>query len=404
MNVGIYSPGYPLIGREGGIGTYTYHLAHGLAGLGHEVHVLTPGLASPVCSDGGVTVHLTREGYFPIVDRIVPGAGSSCKIGAAMMRLVSRHRLDVVEFPNYEGHALWYARSRPAPLVVRLHTSSLESQGIDGIRARYSDRWDVRRERWSSLAADLLVTHSLAHRERMADELSIDPRRIAVVPHGITVYPDFRRPPAREDELTVVYLGRMERRKGTMDLLLAIPDVLREVPRARFVLIGTDRAHCPGGRTHARFVEEEFPAQVRERIRFEGHLPAEEVVRRLQSADLFVAPSVYESFGLVFLEAMRWGTPAIGTTAGGIPEIIQEGESGMLVSPNDPDALASAMITLLKDDGLRHRIGQAGRRRVETMFSPEIMAGRVADLYGLAAQRSAKGLRSKVTLPGSIHS
>jgi glycogen(starch) synthase len=162
--------------------------------------------------------------------------------------------------------------------------------------------------------------------------------------------------------------------------------VLREVPRARFVFIGADRPHCPGGRTHVRFVEEEFPGHVRERIRFTGRLPTEEVDRQLQGADLFVAPSLYESFGLIFLEAMRWGTPVIGTRAGGIPEVVEDGKSGLLVPPNDARALTSALVILLQNADLRRRIGEAGRSRVESMFSDRIMAARVASLYGRAVR------------------
>ena len=392
MKLAFYSPGFHF-GSEGGIATYTRHLGHALSELGHEVHVLTPGLSTEVERDGPVTLHRAYTGHFPLVDRLIPGAGASCRVGAAMRRLVARYGLDLVEFPNWEGLGVEYSLRRSAPLVVRLHTSSLESQAIDGGRPGYSGMWDVRRERWTALTADLLVTHSRAHRDRMAAELSIDPERIFVVPHGIPVHPEFERDTPRDGELTVVYLGRMEKRKGTLDLLGAIPEVLREVPQARFNFIGADRPHCPGGRTHVRFVDEEFPGHVRERIRFLGRLPTDEVDRRLQAADLFVAPSLYESFGLIFLEAMRWGTPVVGTTAGGIPEIIHDGESGTLVPPNDPQALASAMIALLKDDGLRFRIGQAGRRRVETMFSSAIMARRVAELYGQAVLRPRRGLQ-----------
>ena len=182
-------------------------------------------------------------------------------------------------------------------------------------------------------------------------------------------------------DLTVVYLGRLEKRKGTRDLLHAVPEVLKAVPRARFVLIGADRAHCPGGRTHARYLEEEFPPGIRSRIRLAGSLSDAEVDRALQTADLFVAPSLYESFGLIFLEAMRWGTPAIGTRAGGIPEIIEDGVSGVLVPPASPSQLAGAIVELLRDEGHRQRLGAAGRRRAEESFSVKGMAQQMAALY-----------------------
>ena len=342
MKIGFFSSSYPGVTGEGGIGTYTRNLAHALAALGHGVHVLTPGEARPTVEDGPVSVHLCRDDYFPVADRLVPGAGASFRVGTAMARLVKRHGLDVVEFPNWGGVGLWYAARRPAPFVVRLYTSAAETNLIDGVASRRDAAWDVRRERWLSRSADALVTHSDAHRRQMAEELGIDAARIALIPLGIPLGDAFERPRNRSGELTVVYLGRMEKRKGTLDLFKAAPEVLRAVPEARFVLIGADRPHCPGGRTHARYLEEEFPPEVRSRIRLAGRLPDDEVDRLLRSADVFVAPSLYESFGLIFVEAMRWGTPVVGTRAGGIPEIVEDGESGLLVSPGNPAELAGA--------------------------------------------------------------
>jgi glycosyltransferase involved in cell wall biosynthesis len=303
-----------------------------------------------------------------------------------MRKIVAEHQLDLVEFPNWEGLGWLFSFRRRVPVVVRLHTSSLESQLLKGTPPTRGDKWDARRERWLTTRADAIVTHSEAHRQRMAEELAIDSRRIAVVPHGIPVYPHFRRPPPEHTDPTVVYLGRMEKRKGTLDLLRAIPLVLREVPAARFVLIGADRPHCPGGRTHAQFVREELPVEVQRRIQFEGPLPDEKVNQWLQTADLFVAPSLYESFGLIFLEAMRWGTPVVGTHAGGIPEVVQDGKTGLLVPPECPAELAQAIVSLLQNEGRRRELGDSARRRVESSFTVDLMAERAAALYGRAIE------------------
>ncbi|WP_406701258.1 glycosyltransferase family 4 protein [Singulisphaera sp. Ch08] len=384
LKICLYTPNYPGVSGEGGIGTYTRHLARALASLGHEPHVLTPGTVRELVRDGPVTIHLAPASYFPVLDRLIPGVGACCRIAAVMRQIVIRHEVEVVEFPNWGGLGLAYGVGRPAPMVVRLHTSALECSLIDGEDSSRLVAWDIRRERWLNRAADTLVTHSLAHRSRMAEELGVNEDRIHVVPHGIEVYPAFRRILRSDNELRVVYLGRMEKRKGTIDLLNAIPDVLREVPEARFILIGSDRPHCPGGRTHAQYLEDEFPAEVRRRISLAGRLSDDEVDSQLQEADLLVAPSLYESFGLIFLEAMRWGTAVIGTTAGGIPEIVEHEKTGLLVEAGHPSQLAQAMITLLHNKDLRHRLGDAGRRRVESIFNVDRMARQSVELYETA--------------------
>lgn len=388
MKIGLFTPNYPGLTQEGGIGTYTRHLAHALTAQGHGVCVLTPGPADGRVLDGAVTVHSVRSDHLPIVERVLPGAGACYRVGVAMLRLVRRYHLDVVEFPNWEGTGVGFCLTRRVPVVVRLHTSSLEALEIDGAAANRPAQWDVSREAWQVRLADAVVTHSEAHRTRMANELSIDRQSIAVLPHGIPVFPTFHRIRPSGQEPTIVYLGRLERRKGTLNLLHAIPAVLHEVPNARFVLIGTDRPHCPGGRTHADYLREHFPFEIRDRIVLAGRLSEEEVNARLQQADLFVAPSLYESFGLIFLEAMRWGTPVIGTTAGGIPEIVRDGETGLLVPPESPSDLAAAMLRLLRDPSLRGQLGAAGRRRAEDHFSIEHTARRVAGFYTRVLEQS----------------
>ncbi len=389
MRIGIYTPNYPGLTGEGGIGSYTRTLGQALARLGHTVHTLTPG-DLPTSDDGPLRVHFTRTAHMPGIDRIFPGAGACWRVRRAMWRIVREHRLDVVEFPNWEGYGvLFQLAPQRVTMVVRLHTSSRETQVIDGgIPTRWA-RWDVRRERWQALRADLLVTHSGAHRRLMADELRVPTDRIRLIPHGVEVFPEFVRPLRPPGPPTVVFLGRLEHRKGTFELLQAVPRVLRELPGARFVLIGADRPHCPGGRTHAEYLRDEFPGDIQKQVTLAGRLPQPEVDRWLQTADVFVAPSRYESFGLVFVEAMRWGTPVVGTTVGGIPEVVEDGRSGLLVPPESPYDLAAALVKLLTNPDLRSRLGAAGRKRAEVEFSAERMARRTESLYReLLARRS----------------
>lgn len=381
MNIGYYTSHYPGLAGEGGIGTYTRLLAQGLSLLGHNVHVVVPAPRRETVLDESIHVHLTPCKHFPIIDRLAPGEGACYHVGRELRRVARENQLDVVEFTNWEGRGTWYSLNRPTPYLVRLSTSSLESAQIDGVASDYESKWQTFRETWFSRRADALVTHSNAHRIKIAQELGVDASRIEISPPGIVTYPNFVRPDRGDKPPTVVFLGRLEHRKGTLDLLHAIPATLQAVENVRFIFIGKDRAHCPGGRTHEQYVMEEFPSSIRDRIEFAGSLPNDQVDLALQEADLFVAPSLYESFGYIFVEAMRWGTPSIGTRAGGIPEIIQDDVTGVLVDPGQPEQIAQAMIQLLQNDERRLRIGEAGRRHVEGKFDWSQMAKRAEDLY-----------------------
>jgi len=380
MRIAFYSPNYPGVNVEGGIGTYTAEMARGLCANGHEVHVLTPGDGASI-TDGPVSVRTVKTTYIRVVDRVLPGAGTCWRIYRAIQDLRRLAPLDIVEFPNWEGFGIATRAFTNIPVVTRLYTSSAEAQQIDGQAPKRWQRWDVRRERWQALSANYTVTHSVAHRKMMALEYGCAEDQIDIVPLGVRTFPLFPRERPKASAPSVVYLGRLEHRKGTVELLQAIPKVLEVVPEARFTLIGADRPHAPGGRTHAQYLEQEFSPAVRQAITLAGRLGDAEVDRQLQSADLFVAPSRYESFGLIFLEAMRWGTPVLGTTAGGIPEIVEHGKSGWLVPPQAPEELARALVLLLQNPSLRHSLGHSGRARAESEFSVETMVTRMEGRY-----------------------
>lgn len=388
LGIALFSPNYPGVTNEGGIGTYTKDLAGGLSGLGHRTFALTPG-QGPAVMDGDTEVRQVETRHLPVADRLFPGAGACWSVMRAMQSLVRERAVEIVEFPNWEGLGVVFQRLSRIPVVVRLSTSSGESQEIDNLPSTRSLRWDVLRERWQGRQAIALATHSNAHRQMMAEELEISADRIRVIPLGIPTFPDFRREDRSGGRPTIVYLGRLEKRKGTLDLLQAIPRVLEQFPEARFVLIGSDRPHCPGNRTHAQYLKDEFPAAICQQVQLLGRLPQPEVDRWLQTADVFVAPSLYESFGLIFPETMRWGTPVIGTRVGGIPEIVTDGETGLLIEPSKPEQLAGAIIRFLGNPDLRHRLGTAGRRHVETHFTVERMARDTVELY--SSVLSAKG-------------
>lgn len=102
---------------------------------------------------------------------------------------------------------------------------------------------------------------------------------------------------------------------------------------------------------------------------------------------VFCMPSRYEPYGFAFAEAMAHGVPCVGTTVQSIPEILGHGRAGLLVAPNDPEELASALLRLLREDALAHRIGDAGRKHVEQNLTWEHVAARAAPLLERAALR-----------------
>ncbi|WP_435216161.1 glycogen synthase [Streptomyces sp. bgisy034] len=243
-------------------------------------------------------------------------------------------------------------------------------------------------ERTAIEAADAVIAVSGAMREDILGCYpALDPGRVHVVHNGIdtTLY----RPDHRTDVLTrfgldadrpyVLFVGRITRQKGVPHLLRAVRHI---DPAAQVVL-------CAGAPDTPE-IDQEFRDLYRElsRVREGVHwipqmLPRPEVIQLLTHAAVFVCPSVYEPLGIVNLEAMACGTPVVASQVGGIPEVVDDGKTGLLV-PLDDDfeaGLAHALDSVVGDPEAARRMGEAGRERAVGEFGWDAVARRTAGLY-----------------------
>ena len=163
-------------------------------------------------------------------------------------------------------------------------------------------------------------------------------------------------------------------RKGYDVMLRALPAIATAAPDVRYVIVGSGDAAY----------ERRLKALVRELgLDHQAHFAGfqDSVYPCLAAMDVYVHPARMEGFGIAVLEAMAMGKPVVATTAGGLPEIVRDGETGLLVPPDDPDALARAVIRLVQDPLQRRKLGEGGRDRVAAHFTVEAMIGRLASVY-----------------------
>jgi starch synthase len=214
---------------------------------------------------------------------------------------------------------------------------------------------------------------------------AIDPQRIDVIYNGIDA--ELYRPDPGTDVLErfgvdlerpyVTFVGRVTRQKGLPTLLRAAAHLR---PEAQLVLLA-GAADTPDLAREVEALVSELRATRSGVIWVEQMLPRAEVAQVLTHATAFVCPSVYEPLGIVNLEAMACETAVVGSAVGGIPEVVVEGETGLLVPPSDPEALAYAINRLLDDTELARRMGVAGRERAVSAFSWRAIAERTVALY-----------------------
>jgi len=204
-------------------------------------------------------------------------------------------------------------------------------------------------------------------------------RKMIVIGHGVDAT---ARPATREEARRSLGLpqqgpligavGRLSPEKGQNVLLQALPSVLAAFPQAACVLAGE-------GPARAALEAEARRLGIGDRVVFLGL--RRDVPMVLAALDLFVQPSIYEGFGLSLLEAMAAGLPVVASRVGGIPELIEDGRTGLLVPPQDPMALAGAVVRLLGDSEGARRLGEAAASRSRERFSLGRVADRVDALY-----------------------
>jgi glycosyltransferase involved in cell wall biosynthesis len=175
------------------------------------------------------------------------------------------------------------------------------------------------------------------------------------------------------DAPLVAEVGRLCDVKGQRELIEAVA----RLPGARAVLVGADLEQ--GGLYEESLRQRAEELGVADRVVFAGY--RDDAARVVAAADVFALPSWTEGLPLVVLEAMALGRPVVATNVGGTPELVADGETGLLVPPRDVDALTAALRRVLDDEGLRRKLGEAGRRRVAERFSLEAMTREVLAVY-----------------------
>jgi glycosyltransferase involved in cell wall biosynthesis len=196
------------------------------------------------------------------------------------------------------------------------------------------------------------------------------------------------RPVSTRTGPVVLLVGRLSPSKGQATLVRAAPAVLEQVPTTRFVLLGAD---SNGEADRLRQLSSQLAVSHSVEIRawMEDPRPA------FQEADVVTLPSRSEGFGRVLVEAACLAKPVVASRVGGIPEVVVDGETGLLIPPDDPPALAGALLTLLRDPDLRHKLGAAARERALACFTARQHVEGVEAVYAelLETRQGSRGGR-----------
>lgn len=269
------------------------------------------------------------------------------------------------------------------------------AHALDGAGLVITPHSDRGRNSWSKRAFDRVVPHFTLRRatriiavsRHEADHLAslgVDPGRIAVIPNGVHL-PEFVGMAERRtthERLTGLFVGRLDpTQKGLVPLVRSLA-LLPPSLDFRVRLVGEDW----GGLGVVRDLAARLG--VVDRVEVVGAVSRSVLLEEYERADLLLLPSTFEPFGIVLLEAMAAGLPVVASNVGGVPEVVVDGETGLLVEPGNPGAIAAAVLRLVGDPGLRARLGGRGRERARS-YSWDVLVPRVLAVYREALEERA---------------
>jgi hypothetical protein len=388
-------------GDFGGVGRYTAELARGFAAEGHEVHVFTgsQGHTTTLDFEDGVWVHRVhvRDRRLPEL-RGAPVAGNLYLLAAnyhEVCRLHERSPVDFVSAPLWLCEGLFSSLEERFPTITTLVTSM---KTIAGLHPSWRDdpqpQAMLRLERETAARSDYVHAISQAILDQMREDYAeFRPTTSFVVPLGIEdryAEPDLSpMSEAEPSDVTVLFVGRLERRKGVDVLLEAARRLLRELPHVSFVIAGKDTANTEQDLSYREAFQRSLAdaPDLLGRVRFTGQVSEEELWRLYADCDVFCAPSRFESFGLVLVEAMMFAKPVVGCAVGGMREIVVEDVTGLLAEPGDVDSLTRCLRRLVCNTDLRRSLGEGARRRYLDRYELSSVTRSAIDAYRGVVER-----------------
>jgi glycosyltransferase involved in cell wall biosynthesis len=364
-----------------GPSTHLLHLSQELAKLGCEVHVLTleNGIEG---GSNGVQMHTSKLPIFTSVGR---GLFFSFFTIKKIEELCKEYQIDIVhgQSPSSFGYACF--RRKRLPFIVTLHSTSFGE--ISSFLKMYMPSTSlpeiynslVVQCLWATLTrfecgrADRVITVSKSLAKEAVNFYGISKDKVVAIHNGVNFLDD---PPIerRNGRHVILYVGRLIQEKGLEYLIGAMPYVLSRFPEAKLQLVGD-------GNHRRRLKSLAQKLKVDGSVDFSGIVPSDMLYSLYARASVVVQPSIYESCGIPVLEAMSMGKPVVGARAGGIPELIKNGETGLLVEPRSSAQLGAAISTLLSNWSYSTKLGEKGRSVVTAHFTWKEVARKTLELY-----------------------
>ncbi|MDR0558048.1 MAG: glycosyltransferase [Treponema sp.] len=389
----------------GGTAKHTHELAVGYVKAGHVVHVVTQGNENMNWSQDGIFFHAVGNNItLPIlIEEDFPAAYTCLNYSYNVYKIISH--LNLINYFDVVESALWDWEAGVAshllkdivPILIRLQTpllKNIEAQGWT-FNEDYKLYAEFEREMIDNAFGIISISDGIKHTIEDLYDIDLSAKLCKKIYLGVKEVPAAAL--KKNDGYTrLLFVGRLERRKGVHTIFEVLPRILMENKNVIMEFIGNTgiRDAMLNDTFEAYFRNKYENEPWYNRARFLGEASDEVKIMKYKECDIFIAPSLYESFGIILVEAMSAGKPVICAGAGGMKEIVVDGETGYAIEPENSGQLYEKIKLLIDNKELREELGQKGYARYKKYFTNEIMTKNSLDFYKEAIKRFKSGENS----------
>jgi glycosyltransferase involved in cell wall biosynthesis len=397
LNICLISREFPPDTAFGGIATFSIDTALMMKERGHDVTVFSQSLEpSHVTDYRGVSVRKIQVprpfGSYRVLPMFI--IAFNLMIHREVMRCHRARPFDLIDVPDHLAEGLFATHFSGIPVVTRLHTpyALIVAMALNNYKKDFSYRL-IRMMEQRALRSSQALYAPCTDLVRRCDDLfglSGVPTKIFGYPLDLEMFSPKRD--VYEGPPRILFLGRLEQRKGIETIAAAFPKVRARHPGVTLTLVGRDTPNIEGFSSARQYLESVFAhAGCSNAVRFAEYVPLEELPEIFHNHDIVWVPSLYDNYPLVCLEAMACGKAVVVSDAGGLPEMVKHGETGLVFPKGDADAFANETMTLCASPFLRQHIGNNGRLYTEENCSLDIIYEQTLELYRLAIENRTRG-------------
>jgi glycogen synthase len=395
MNLLYISNEYPPDTGYGGIGTYTKHCAEGMAARGHTVHVIcrSPAGELKTTTDSGVFVHRVPPGVYPlpsqrffypfrafcyhtVPDSLVRLAWAKQAYTTFINDSSLKNNIDIVEYPECGGEGYYFASEPGIVKIARLHTPWTMVRKFDRLRQKPLDGFVLSHiERSAAQHSTHVTSPSRALASIVQRQWRVSQPFVIPNPIPSSLYP-------LSGGTDLLFLGRVEQRKGVHLLIEAYARICRQVTPPLLRLVGAPYGTQSNGVAYGDHISRLILNVPRNGVvEWIRGIPHASVIDFLRRSSIAVFPSLWENLSYACLEAMASGCAVVAADCGGFPEMIVHGETGLLFEPNDVESLTDALLYLVSQPGTVKKLGARARDHVAATYDTARVCSLTEKMY-----------------------